>query len=143
MKKIYLIITACSLFFQACYTTNYSYSIRASSVSLSEDVAPRPEDAKVLLVLTSSPPEYEEIGIVQVLVIDPMYDDIGKVMDKAKVEARKVGANIIVLKNKQVLMDPEKDSSTSTDGSGNELTTEAIKMQKYIKYVFSAGLITE
>lgn len=84
--------------------------------------------------MTGEIPVFKEIGIVQIIVDSPSYDDIGFVVEEAKKEARKMGADCLVLHRYETLK-RALDNSLAMESDQSPVTVQSPK------YVFVAGLI--
>lgn len=132
MRSILIVLTV--VFISGCFRPMY-----VSSVKTNDDYRPGTVSKSVKIYLTGEVPEYEEVGLIQVVLSGYLYDRIDRIVDAARLKAIEMGADCIILVNNAMLTD--KNTTTLITDSGVPVTVESLG--KYPKYVFIAGRLKE
>jgi hypothetical protein len=106
-----------------------------SSIKTNEEYRPGIVSKNIKTYLTGKIPEYEEIGLIQIVLSNFRYDLIDRIVEEASVKAVEMGADCIILINNSVLKDQNTSFHMTDDGV--PITMESIG--QYPKYVFIAG----
>lgn len=116
---------------------NYSYyGVNSSSVITNEELVRLNYDGSIRVYMTGEIPIHKEIGIVQIIVDSPTYDDVNSVVSEAKKEARKMGADCLILHRYETLQRISNDELLMDSDQRNVVVESP-------KYVFVAGLINQ
>jgi hypothetical protein len=106
-----------------------------SSVKTNDNYRPGTVSKSVKIYLTGEVPEYEEVGLIQVVLSGYQYDLIDKIVETARMKATEMGADCIILFNNNILTD-KKTSILLTD---DDVPVTVESLSRYPKYVFIAG----
>ena len=141
MKINAFVLCLVSVLLTGCATADF---YKVSGVSTGANYGPLDKDANVQVFLSGQAPEFETVGLVQVLAASAAHDDIEVIVGFAKEKARMIGANIIVLEGKVTLKSVNPGSMGTPDGKGGIIpgTASGSSTSEYPKYVFIAGRIS-
>lgn len=132
--NLFLIIVIVVLGFYGCNSSRYI----TSSVVTGNNYPSVTFDSQIKVVLFGEVPAMEEVGMIQIIVRNEYFDRIDKVVERAKTEARRMGANVIVL-NKQGVVTRQSTESVSPDPGNVALSYTVPVTVETPKYVFWAG----
>ena len=110
-----------------------------SSIKTNEDYHPGTVSKIVKTYLTGKVPEYEEVGLIQVVLSDFRYDRIDRIVEETRIKAIEMGADCIILINSNVLT----DQNTSFYITEDSVPVTMESLGQYPKYVFIAGRLKE
>lgn len=85
--------------------------------------------AEVRVYITGQAPIHDEIGVIQIVPDGPYYDELDMIVDAAKVEAQKMGANCLILYQERIMNRSMGDCDNQSQVVG------------YTKYRFIAGVL--
>jgi hypothetical protein len=128
MRSILIILII--FFLSGCFRPMY-----VSSVKTNDNYRPGTVSKSVKIYLTGEVPEYEEVGLIQVVLSGYQYDLIDKIVETARMKATEMGADCIILFNNNILTD-KKTSILLTD---DDVPVTVESLGRYPKYVFIAG----
>lgn len=124
------------LFLALTCCTNSRYIV--SSVATGNTYPAVESDSQIKVHMFGDTPLLEEVGVIQILVRSEFNDRIDEVVKRAKMEARKLGANVIVL-NRQAIVNFQTTKSVSPDPSNLTNSYTIPVTLETPKYVFLAG----
>jgi hypothetical protein len=99
---------------------------------------PLPKFSMVQTVLIGEAPELEIVGMIQV-VAPKAHHDIEIVVNQARIKAREMGCNFIVLEGKAYLKSSSPGTSGYTDNKGRYTEGTQPSVSEYPSYSFIAG----
>ena len=128
MRSFLFVLTI--LFISGCFRPMY-----ISGVKTNDNYKAGTVSKSVKIYLTGDVPEYEEVGLIQVVLSGYRYDRIDRIVDAARIKAIEMGADCIILFNNTIL----NDKNTSTVITDNDVPVTVESWGQYPKYVFIAG----
>ena len=147
MKKLYFILMLTSITFSSCIPiylakeVNQPYTV--SGVVTGNSYAPLSETVDVKVELLKKEYDFEEIGVVQVVLKNQFAeDDLYKIVEMAKVEARAMGGNFISLRSSQLVQKEVQESTAVHNSDG--IIVDHIDHTTILynpKYIFVVGKI--
>ena len=133
MKK-YLFAAIIAILFFGC--SRYYY--HTSGVITGDSYPHLKQEDKVKVVLTGEAPDFEVIGMVQVISKFSIFE-IGDIVEEAQAKAREMGANIIALEGKVITKSKNEGTSGTTDKNGKFTEGTPPSVSEYPTYTFIAG----
>jgi len=131
---IQLFVFVILIFLFGCINSRYI----TSSVVTGNNYPSVTFDSQIKVVLFGEVPAMEQVGMIQIIVRNEYFDRIDKIVERAKSEARKMGANVIVL-NQQGVVSRQSTQSVSPDPGNVALSYTVPVTVETPKYVFWAG----